>query len=154
MARLNMASILLKVRPPRLAIGLGGLAVAVHLLTDFGLHRPLIVPAMTVAGAGFFLMLRAWWLFKQAGTAICPDSDSSRLVVNDVYSQSRNPMYLGITAMLGGLALIAGSVPAYVAAGAFFVCMDRVFCPYEEQKAAREFGATYERYRQRVRRWI
>jgi len=32
--------------------------------------------------------------------------------------------------------------------------MDRVFCPYEEQKSVAEFGDDYLAYKRHVRRWL
>ena len=42
----------------------------------------------------------------------------------------------------------------YVAAAAYVLVMDRVFCPFEERKSALEFGERYARYRENVRRWL
>jgi protein-S-isoprenylcysteine O-methyltransferase Ste14 len=67
---------------------------------------------------------------------------------------TRNPMYLGMTMMLAGLAVWFGTLPLYCAAAIFFVIVDRAFCPYEEAKSATEFGREYLDYVKRVRRWL
>lgn len=56
--------------------------------------------------------------------------------------------------MLLGVALATGSVPCYIAASSFFVIIDAVFCPFEENKLERAFGARYRDYRSAVRRWL
>jgi protein-S-isoprenylcysteine O-methyltransferase Ste14 len=63
-------------------------------------------------------------------------------------------MYLGMSMMLTAVALGVGTAPFYAATLAYFLILDRVFCPYEEQKARLEFGDLFENYAQRVRRWI
>jgi len=143
-------------RPPRIAMSLLFIAIMVSILPNLALslHRPLYATALLIGFAGFVLMIRAWWLFKTANTAICPTRKSSSLVTHDVFSVTRNPMYLGMTMMLAGVALGVGTAPFYAATLAYFLIIDRVFCAYEEQKARQEFGDIFEDYIRRVRRWI
>jgi protein-S-isoprenylcysteine O-methyltransferase Ste14 len=143
-------------RPPRIAMSLLFIAIMVSVLPNLALslHRPLYATALLIGLAGFALMIRAWWLFKTANTAICPTRQSSALVTHDVFSVTRNPMYLGMSMMLTAVALGVGTVPFYAATFAYFLILDRVFCPYEEQKARQEFGDIYKDYVRRVRRWI
>jgi protein-S-isoprenylcysteine O-methyltransferase Ste14 len=63
-------------------------------------------------------------------------------------------MYLGMALMLLGVAIATGGLPFYLAALGFFLIIDFVFCPFEEQKLARAFGAEFARYRGSVRRWL
>ncbi len=143
-------------RPPRIAISLLCIAALVSILPGLAmpLHRPLYATALLFGLAGFALMIRAWWLFKTANTAICPTRRSSALVTQDVFAVTRNPMYLGMSMMLAAVALGIGTAPFYAATLAYFLILDRVFCPYEEQKARHEFGEVFEDYARRVRRWI
>jgi len=141
-------------RPPRIAMSFVLIAVAAHFMLLLPLHPSLPVAALIFGCAGFALMIRAWWLFKLVNTAICPTETSTTLVTQDVFSISRNPMYLGMSLMLGALALAIGTAPFYIAALGFVAVIDRNFCPYEEQKAVAEFGSGYEVYARRVRRWL
>ena len=143
-------------RPPRIAMSLLFIAILLSILPNLALslHRPLYATALLIGLAGFALMIRAWWLFKAANTAICPTRRSSSLVTHDVFSVTRNPMYLGMSMMLTAVALGVGTAPFYAATLVYFLILDRVFCPYEEQKARLEFGDIFENYAQRVRRWI
>jgi protein-S-isoprenylcysteine O-methyltransferase Ste14 len=143
-------------RPPRIAMSLLCIAIMVSILPNLALslHRPLYATALLIGFAGFALMIRAWWLFKTANTAICPTRRSSSLVTHDVFLITRNPMYLGMSLILAAVALGVGTAPFYVATLAYFLILDRVFCPYEEQKARQEFGDVYEDYVRHVRRWI
>jgi protein-S-isoprenylcysteine O-methyltransferase Ste14 len=141
-------------RPPRIAMSLVLIAAVAHFTIGVPLHDGKPVVAMIVASLGFALMIRAWWLFRIAGTAICPTASASQLITHDVFAVSRNPMYLGITMMLAGLALWTGTLPFYIAAVGYLAVMDRVFCPYEEGKSAQEFGKDYGSYLRHVRRWL
>ena len=145
---------LIQYKPPRIAMGLVVVATATNALLSLTLHASLAAAATVTAVLGFSLMIRAWWLFKQARTAICPTHAATFLVTDDVYAITRNPMYLGIFLMLTGLAMATGSAAFYVAAITYAVVMDRVFCVYEEQKSLHEFGDDYLDYARRVRRWI
>jgi protein-S-isoprenylcysteine O-methyltransferase Ste14 len=141
-------------RPPRIAMSLVLVAIAAHAVTSLPLHPALPFAASILGAVGFAIMIRAWWLFRLVGTAICPTATSTSLLTHDVYSISRNPMYLGMILMLFGLALAVGSVPFYVVALVYGVIIDKVFCPYEERKALAEFGDDYAAYTQDVRRWF
>jgi protein-S-isoprenylcysteine O-methyltransferase Ste14 len=141
-------------RPPRIAVGFVLIALVANALQPLTLHASLPLAATLTGAIGCLVMIRGWWLFKQFGTAICPTATASTLVTQDVYSISRNPMYLGIFLMLCALGILTGSAPFYVAAAGYWVVMDRAFCPYEERKSLQEFDAEYLAYTQRVRRWL
>lgn len=147
---------LVDIRPPRIALGLVAAAAALHGLLPIARTVLFASPGIGAALglAGFAAMIRGWWLFRQHRVAICPTAPTARLIARDVYRLTRNPMYLGMTAMLAGLAIGIGSLPFYGAALAFFVIMDRVFLPYEEAKLAASFGGEYDAYRARTRRWV
>lgn len=141
-------------RPPRIAFGFVLIALVTSAVLPLPLHAPLPLAATLTASIGFWLMIRGWWLFKQVDTAICPTATASTLVMHDVFSLSRNPMYLGMLLMVCALGILTGSAPFYVAAAAYWAVMDRAFCPYEEQKSLQEFGNDYAAYSRRVRRWL
>lgn len=104
--------------------------------------------------AGFTVMILAWWQFKQRKVAICPTASTDYLVTDGIYRLTRNPMYLGMVTMLGGVAVFFGTLPFYAVTIIYFVLIDRWFCLYEEEKLAATFGRDYESYRSSVRRWI
>jgi len=147
---------LVEYRPPRIAMFLLGVASIFHMLLPI---RSFLIPSSAAVAAvlfliGFAIMIFAWWQFKKRAIAICPTETTQHLITSGIYRYSRNPMYLGMSLMLAGIAAFAGAVPFYVATAAFFFAIDRVFCPFEEQKLSIEFGDGYDRYRSNVRRWI
>ena len=103
---------------------------------------------------GFALMIWAWKLFKLRGTAVCPFDPSTRLIREGPYRFTRNPMYVGMTLILFGIALAGGTPVLFLAPAAFFLTVRAQFIPYEEKKMEETFGADYNEYKRRVRRWI
>lgn len=144
---------LVVLRPPRIAMSLVAAAAVFHLLFPFALLPPSAAGGTLLGTAGFAMMIRAWWLFRRAGTPICPTREATTLITRDVYGITRNPMYLGIVAMMLGIAIGFGTVPFYLAAALLFAILNFIFCPYEEQRLRITFPG-FDDYAARVRRWI
>ncbi len=151
-----MQTWIIQYRPPRIALLLVLLAALTQwLLPSLPLvTRPRPLVGGLVAAAGFSLMLGAWWQFRIARTAVCPTAPSTRLVSDGVFRLSRNPMYLGMIGMLGGVAVAQGGLPFYLAVIGYFSIIQFAFCPFEERKLRETFGEEYAAYRARVRRWL
>ena len=94
--------------------------------------------------------------FKRAGTTINPVriESASSLVTSGVYRVSRNPMYVGLAALL--LALAAVLARAWLLAGplAFVLYTTRFQIIPEERIMLAKFGDAYAAYRGRTRRWL
>jgi protein-S-isoprenylcysteine O-methyltransferase Ste14 len=93
--------------------------------------------------------------FRHEGTEVSPTSPTNRqLVTVGPYRWTRNPMYLGLVVITFGIALWVGSWPMLAAPVAVFATANFVHIPHEEAKMRRQFGAAYDAYVQRVRRWV
>ena len=94
--------------------------------------------------------------FRRAGTTVNPltPSDSTALVTAGVYGYSRNPMYLALLLALLALGLGLSNLYALAVATLFVPYMNRFQIAPEERAMERLFGAEFEHYRARVRRWI
>jgi len=147
---------MIRFRPPRVAMLFAGLAGVADWLLRGRLQLSLPRPGVgwLLGAAGFLIMMRGWWLFKDARVAICPTAATARLVTHGIYRVSRNPMYLGLALMMAGLAVGIGTFPFYAAVAAYFFVIDRVFCRHEEAKLSARFGEEYLTYTRRVRRWL
>ena len=92
--------------------------------------------------------------FKRAGTAVPPTRPSTALVTEGVYARTRNPMYLGLSLILGGAALAVGSVWFLLATPCAMFAVTKLAIEREERYLAGRFGEAYRTYRERVRRWV
>ena len=79
---------------------------------------------------------------------------AKKLVTSGPYRFTRNPMYLGMTIFLIGVASILGSPWFLLGALAFCLYIQRFQIMPEERVMREKFGAEYDSYSQRVRRWI
>lgn len=79
---------------------------------------------------------------------------SKHLVTEGLYNYSRNPMYLAMIVFLIGLAILSQNPIALIGPLFFFLAVELVFIPFEEEKSEKEFGKKYLEYKKRVRRWL
>jgi len=147
---------MLAFKPPRIAMALLAIATLAHfaLPIDWPKLPSLFIPGMLFAATGFSIMIRAWWLFRQHDTAICPTAETTSFITGDIYRLTRNPMYLGMIFILLGIALLAGSWAFYLVTGVYALILNNVFCRYEERKLLDQYGDEYADYAARARRWI
>jgi protein-S-isoprenylcysteine O-methyltransferase Ste14 len=103
---------------------------------------------------GLLLLVTANGLFVRAGTDVIPFRNVSSLVTTGIYRFTRNPMYLGMAAVLLGCALTVGVVPALLVPVVFAVIVEARFIRPEEQMLRELFPEEYAAYCQRVRRWL
>src|SRR5262245_55592271 len=107
---------------------------------------------LLVAGAG--LALIGAHQFNKAGTNIPTFNDPTVLVTDGLYKWSRNPIYLGFTLLLTGLAILLGTLVPFLGPVAFAATADRWYIAFEEAALARKFGERYDAYRRTTRRWV
>ena len=126
------------------------------LLPDLrGLRDLFCVVTLTLFAVAFIGSLWAFVLFHRESTEIYPTSPTNRkLITSGPYQFTRNPMYLGLVILTLGVALWVGAWPMFIAPVAIFATANWVHVPFEEAKMRRQFGATYEDYVERVRRWV
>jgi protein-S-isoprenylcysteine O-methyltransferase Ste14 len=124
--------------PPTYFLIAGLVMLALHLIVPLAMLVPWpwslagILPIL----AGGALAIVADRRFKQARTTVKPFERSSMLVTEGPFRYSRNPMYLGMLAMLAGLWLLLGTLGPLVALPAFFWLIRQRFVLPEEQAMA------------------
>jgi protein-S-isoprenylcysteine O-methyltransferase Ste14 len=98
----------------------------------------------------------AFRAFGRARTTINPvDIDAaSTLVTDGIYRYTRNPMYLGLLALLAAWAVYLGVGWALLGPMIFVAFITRFQIMPEERVLQGKFGAAYADYRARVRRWV
>ena len=119
---------------------------------------PLPLPAVparatgdAVAVAGALVSLAGVRRF--ASPAQVSGTEPGRLATGGLYRFTRNPQYLGLTALLGGVALARRSGLAAVITVGTWAVFDR-WIPNEERHLRRTFGDAYRDYCDQVRRWL
>ena len=110
-----------------------------------GLLLVLLGLGLTFAGA---------MTFRRAKTNIRPFQEADKLVTQGPFRYTRNPMYLGVSLVLAGSWLLMGALSPLLGVLIFVVTADRWYIAFEERMLERKFGAEFERYRARVRRWM
>lgn len=116
-------------------------------------------PGLDVLGAVLIaswlsLMVPAILRFWRAHTSILPFRPATALVQGGVYRFTRNPMYLGFALLTVACGLLFQSLWPMVLLPPVLYLVQRLVIAPEERYLRRRFGAEYEAYTQRVRRWI
>ncbi len=94
--------------------------------------------------------------FWQARTTINPlqPERASVLVTHGIYRYTRNPMYLSLLLLLVAYAIHLGCWAAIAGPVVYVAYITRFQILPEERVLLSKFGAEYDSYRRRVRRWI
>ncbi len=143
------------------------LALLVAVAASFALKAffplPVLPPFPWGAGLvlGVPLMIGAFWVnfagagrFLAEGTPINPYKPVQKIVASGVYRFTRNPMYLGMLAALIALGFIFSNAWVLPAAIILFAIFHWGVVLREEAYLKKKFGAPYEDYLRKTRRWI
>jgi protein-S-isoprenylcysteine O-methyltransferase Ste14 len=103
---------------------------------------------------GLLLMAWSFWEFQKAKANILPHKAATTLITTGPFARFRNPIYLADTLILLGLAEISRNIWFAVGALLFVILVTLLAIIPEERHLARKFGAEYEAYKARSRRWI
>jgi len=102
---------------------------------------------------GIYIVLHTYSIFKNNNT---PESFKESVCVVDegIYRYSRNPMYLGFLIALIGVSFISRNILSFISPIFFFLVVQFMFIPFEEEKMKKEVGKKYLEYKEKVRKWI
>jgi protein-S-isoprenylcysteine O-methyltransferase Ste14 len=133
--------------------------VGLQQLLPHEIGSPEVLRVAGVAGAVLFAVgaVFATWsllLFRKARTTTVPGRASAALVTQGPYRLSRNPMYVSLTLAYLGEAGILRQVWPLAVLPLTVAYVNWIVIPVEEGRLKEVFGAEYEQYRARVRRWI
>ena len=153
-----MKSLENKFPPPLVTLVIGaamwGVARRQHPISiEPYLHHALIV---LTASFGLVVGPAGIWEFRRRRTTIDPVriDNASLVVTTGVYRLTRNPMYVGLTALLTTWAVWL-AVPLTLLGPLVFAWFTHRFQILPEERAmGARFGREYDDYRARVRRWL
>jgi protein-S-isoprenylcysteine O-methyltransferase Ste14 len=112
--------------------------------------------AIILALVGVAIALSGVISFRRAQTTVNPlkPETSTALVSSGIFRITRNPMYLGMLAVLLAWAAYLSSAWALLGPVAFALYITRFQIIPEERALQSLFGTTFVEYTQRTRRWL
>lgn len=142
--------------PPMWFLLAMGTEVALHYWSPGPrlIRYPWTISGLLLNLLGLRLTLNAVQRFRREQTGVRPFTPATTLVASGAYRFTRNPMYLGMVMMLSGAALMCGTSWPWVVPPLFWLLIDRRFVVREEQFLRERFGADYEVFCRKVRRWF
>jgi protein-S-isoprenylcysteine O-methyltransferase Ste14 len=147
-----------RVPPPLVCLFFAAVMLVVSRLTPAIQIEDIVRLAIT----GFFAVSSlvfgapAFMAFGRAKTTINPRNieAASALVTSGVYKYTRNPMYVGLTALLWSLTAYLAAPWTALGPVAFLLFITRFQIIPEERVMLAKFGRAYDEYRKHVRRWL
>jgi len=143
---------------PPLALGL---PLGIGLLLTATIDDPASLPGNAARWLGgvliaAFTVWNGWTLIVMAAhrTSILPGGATKMILQSGPFGVSRNPLYLGLIALTAGLALIVPSTWGLLSVPVGIAALRWGAIAPEERYLAAKFGAEYDAYRSRVRRWL
>ena len=109
---------------------------------------------LLIVGFGIYLVFQSVRLLRSYNTTTEPGGNPSSLVTQCPYCYSRNPIYLGLLLIAPGTAITLSSISSFIATIIFFLVVNTIIIPFEENRLQKNFGIEYERYKGSVRRWL
>lgn len=148
-----------RIPPPAIFVIGGLLAWGLHTRLAFTIDGSGAGLVQQVLGAiavvsGLASVIWAGVTLTRSHTTLHPNHAASHLVTSGPYARTRNPIYLGFTAMFLGIALIVNSGWMIVLLPLVMIVVVALAITREERHLQSRFGAEFETYARRVRRWL
>lgn len=125
------------------------------LVRDMPIARQMVVPGSLLLAVGSALLV--WcvrdFFVSRRGT-LAPWDPPKRLVVVGLYRFTRNPMYVAVLAIVAGWSVLYVSPLLALYAVLLAVGFHLRVRWHEEPWLERQFGAEWEAYARRTRRWL
>ena len=149
-------------RPPLLFLG----ALLLGFALDHLLRLPFPVPRVGMAhwisafNAGVLIVMgiAAFAVgirnFSRAATPVQGTRPTRALVTTGIHGWSRNPIYLGMLLIYGGIGLVVRSPWILILAAPVAITIHYGVIAREEAYLERRFGDAYREYQARVSRWL
>lgn len=119
---------------------------------------PTSIPRAWVGGGAFALglALAVWAMvtIRKAGTQFDIAKPTTAIVDNGPYRFTRNPIYLGLFLGQAGIAIGFDQFWMLAMLPPFYLVIRNGVVAREEAYLERKFGAVYQGYKSRVRRWL
>lgn len=147
-----------KIPPPVVAVIFGAAmwGIATRLPGVEAGESSRAIAAAVVIAIGALFCIAGIVSFRRAKTTANPlkPETASSLVSSGIYRVSRNPMYVGVTLFLVAWAIYLASPWALAGTLGFVLYINRFQIEPEERALTALFGAEFESYRAKVRKWL
>jgi protein-S-isoprenylcysteine O-methyltransferase Ste14 len=146
-------------RPPLLFLG----ALLLGLALDHLLRLPFAIPDPSMAHwiiggslivIGLILAVAGIRNFSRASTPVPTNEPVRTLVTTGIHGWTRNPIYLGMFLLYGGIGVAAQSPWTLILTLPLAITIRYGVVAREEAYLERRFGDAYIDYKRRVRRWV
>jgi len=146
-------------RPPLLFLA----TLLLGLGSDRLLPRPFAVPGTNLVywmSAGVMILVGVALFaagirnFFRAGTPVPTNQPTRMVVTTGIYGWTRNPIYLGMFLVYGGIGIAARSPWTLILMLPLAITIRYGVVAREERYLETKFGATYRTYTASVRRWL
>lgn len=118
-------------------------------------HPLLQLLAFFVAGAGLYLIIKSFTSFCLVGHGTpAPILPPKKIVTQQFYAQTRNPMYIGYLLIYLGLFLAFGHLLLFFYFLVAFISLHYYLIIVEEPILRQRYGKTYLNYCKKTPRWI
>lgn len=104
--------------------------------------------------AALLIAISAVRAMRRAKTAVNPSQPTTAIVAEGAFRFSRNPIYLSMTLLYFGIALLFNSFWAVLLLPPLIAIVEIGIIRREEIYLKQKFGDEYLRYKGRVRRWL
>src|SRR5262245_12240208 len=146
-------------RPPLLFLGALLLSFVFDSLLPWPFALPETDPVHWIAAGSMILTglaLAATGIrnFSRAATPVPTNQPTSVLVTTGIHGWTRNPIYLGMFLLYGGIGIAARSPWTLILTLPLAITMRYGVVAREEAYLERRFGDAYRDYKVRVRRWL
>jgi protein-S-isoprenylcysteine O-methyltransferase Ste14 len=91
---------------------------------------------------------------RRAATNVDPRKPATAIVTKGPYRFTRNPLYLSMTMIYGGVSALANALPPVLLLPLVLHLMQRGVIEREESYLERKFGDVYLEYKVKAPRWI
>ncbi|PYR38118.1 MAG: isoprenylcysteine carboxylmethyltransferase family protein [Acidobacteria bacterium] len=103
---------------------------------------------------GLAIMATGRRTMTAAGTNVNPSRPATTIVSSGPFRFTRNPLYVGVTLIFGGLTLAFNTWWGFIVLVPVLITMHFGVVLREERYLERKFGEPYRQYRSRVRRYF
>lgn len=113
-----------------------------------------VLTGMVFVAAGLSFLLPAFIKFFKTKNTLITIKPANSLQTTGIYTISRNPMYMGQLSIYTGLGFLIGNIWTLLFIPLVILIVTKFIINKEEQYLDRTFGAEFNAYRKKVRRWL